>query len=201
MLDYLNRVSIFDHSTLALVLILGANWAFTLIHVLQEWKGEKAPLWRVFGAIVGLWISNRAGFALFTLGLTVILWTVGLAAIAGWLPFVGGLSLYAGVGTLGALIGARVGDTVVSHWGLYTLGYRPNPGLSSTILYSIEAIFLLVTFWTGLSSAPGHAWIGFGLGVLAFLAVLPALRLFRVVPSLRREPWARWTPLPEWARE
>src|SRR6202011_2009372 len=76
MLEYFNSVSIFDHSAVALFLILGANWAFTLIHVLQEWKGEKVPLWRVFGAIVGL------------------------------LPFVGGLAPYAGVGTLGALIGA-----------------------------------------------------------------------------------------------
>src|ERR1041384_78047 len=96
MLDYLNRVSIFDHSTLALVLILGANWAFTLIHVLQEWKGEKVPLWRVFGAIVGLWITNRWGFAVFTLGLTAILWPVGLVAITGW-PVAGSLHSERGV--------------------------------------------------------------------------------------------------------
>jgi hypothetical protein len=193
MLDYFNSVSIFDHSTVALLLILGANWAFTLIHILQEWKSEKAPLWRVFGAVVGVRVPNLLGFVLFTVVLTAFLWLLGLAAIAGW--------LVGGAGALGALIGARVVDSVLSHWGLYALGYRPNPGLSSTILYSIEAIFILVTFWTGLSSAPGAALIGFGVGALPFIGALPLLRLLRVVPSWRREPWVRWTPLPEWARE
>jgi hypothetical protein len=112
--------------------------------------------------------------------------------LAGW--------LVGGAGALGALIGARVIDSVLSHWGLYALGYRPNPGLSSTILYSIEAIFILVTFWAGLSSAPRAALIGFGVGALPFIGALPLLRLLRVVPSWRREPWVRWTPLPEWAR-
>jgi len=201
MLDYLNSDSIFDHSTLALLLILGANWAFTLIHVLQEWRGEKVPLWRVFGAVVGMRLPDWLGFLSFTLGLTVLQWAVGLAAIAGWLPFVGALSTAAGVGALGAVIGARVGDNVISHWGLYSVGYRPNPGLSSTILYSLEAIFILVTFRAGLSLAPRAAWIGFLCGVGFFAAVLPVLRLLRVVPSWRRERWVRWTPLPEWARE
>jgi len=193
MLDYFNRVSIFDHSTVALLLILGANWAFTLIHILQEWKGEEAPLWRVFGAVVGVRVPNWLGFLVFTVVLTAVLWLLGLVAIAGWL---GG-----GAGALGAVIGARVVDSVRSHWGLYALGYRPNPGLSSTILYSIEAIFILVTFWTGLSSDPVAALIGFGVGALPFIGALPLLRLGRVVPSWRREPWARWTPLPDWARE
>src|ERR1700730_17845211 len=193
MLDYFNRVSIFDHSTVALLLILGANWAFTLIHILQEWKSEKAPLWRVFGAVVGVRVPNWLGFVFFTVVLTAFLWVLGLAAIAGW--------LVGGAGALGALIGARVIDSVLSHWGLYALGYRPNPGLSSTILYSIEAIFILVTFWAGLSSAPRAALIGFGVGALPFIGGLPLLRLLRVVPSWRREPWVRWTPLPEWARE
>lgn len=202
MLDYLNRVSIFDHSTVALFLILGASWAFTLIHVLQEWKGEKAPLWRVFGAIVGLWVPNWAGFLGFTVVLPVVQWVLGLAAIAGWLPLVGALSVSGSAGALGALIGARVGDSVISHWSLYALGYRPNPGLSSTILYALEAVFLIVTFRAGLAAAPGPAGIGFGFGVLAFLAVLPGLALIRIIlPWLRREPWVRWTPLPEWARE
>jgi hypothetical protein len=201
MLDYFNRVSIFDHSTIALLLILAVNWAFTLIHVLQEWKGEKAPLWRVFGAVVGLRLPDWLGFLSFTLGLTVLQWLLGLAAIAGWLPLVGELSMPASVGALGAVVGARLGDNVISHWGLYAVGYRPNPGLSSTILYSIEAIFILVTFRTGLSLAPGAAWIGFACGVGFFAAVLPLLRLLRVVPPWRREPWVRWTPLPDWARE
>jgi hypothetical protein len=53
MLDHLNQVSLFG-SAAALFLILGCNLAFTLIHILQEWKGESVPLWRVFGAVVGV---------------------------------------------------------------------------------------------------------------------------------------------------
>jgi hypothetical protein len=199
MLDYLDRVSIFDHSALALFVILGVDWAFTLIHVLQEWKGEKAPLWRVFGAVVGVRVPDWLGFASFTLGLTLIQWAVGLAGITGWLPFVGPLSTSFAVGALGALIGARLSDNVVSHWGLYLLGYRPNPGLSSTVLYSLEIIFLLATFRTGLSLEPGAAWIGFACGAGFFVAVLPSLRLLRVVRGWRHDPWVRWTPLPAWA--
>ena len=54
---YLSEVSIFD-SMLALVVLVALNWAFTLIHILQEWKGEAVPLWRVFGAVVGTFVPN-----------------------------------------------------------------------------------------------------------------------------------------------
>jgi hypothetical protein len=201
-LDHLDQVSIFDHSALALFLILGANWAFTLIHILQEWKGADVPLWRVFGAVVGVWIPHALGFASFTLLLTVIQWAVGLAAIAGWLPFAGTLSLPATIAALGALIGARISDTVVSHWGLYSLGYRPNPGLPSTVLYALEAVFILATFRKGLALAPGAAWIGFACGAGFFIAVLPGLRLVRLaVPRWRRDPWVRRQPLPAWTKD
>jgi hypothetical protein len=201
MLDHLDQVSVFGRSAVALFLILGANWAFTLIHILQEWKGEDVPLWRVFGAVVGVWIPNWLGFLLFTLSLTAIQWAVGLAAIAGWLPFHGMVSLPVAVGALGALVGARVADNVISHWGLYGLGYRPNPGLSSTVLYSVEAIFILATFWKGLSLAACPAWIGFACGAGFFVAVLPLLRVLRAVPSWRRDPWVRWQPLPAWTKD
>jgi len=199
MVDHLNQVSIFN-SALALFVILGFSWAFTLIHVLQEWKGEAVPIWRVFGAIVGVRIPNGWGFAGFTLGLTVIEWAVSLAAIAGW-PLVGSLGMPAAAGALGVLIGARVGDSVVSHWGLYALGYRPNPGLSSTVLYVAEALFILTTFWKGLSLAPGAARTGFAVGALFFCLVLPTLRCLRLIPGWRREPWARGQPLPVWAKD
>jgi len=51
------------------------------------------PLWRVFGAVVGVWIPNGLGFALFTVSLTIVQWAVGLAGIAGWLPIVGPVAL------------------------------------------------------------------------------------------------------------
>jgi hypothetical protein len=198
--DYLSQVSIFD-SALVLFVILGANWAFTLIHILQEWKGEDVPLWRVFGAVVGVWIPNWLGFLSFTVSLCAIQWLVGLAAIAGWLPLVGALSLPVGVGALGVLIGARLADCVVSHWGLYALRYRPNPGLSSTVLYSAEAIFILVTFHKGLSLHPCAAWIGFACGAGFFVAVMPVLRCLRVVPAWRRERWVRGQPIPAWTKD
>lgn len=200
-MDYLAQVSIFNSLT-ALLLILGANAAFTLIHVLQEWKGEEVPLWRVFGAIVGVFVPDKFGFRLFTVGLCLALWLIGLMAIAGWLPIIGSLPHWLGVGALGVLVGARVADSVISHWMLYGLGYRPNPGLSSTALYVAEAIFIIVTFHKGLAAFPVTASVGVALGALAFILVLPSLRLLpRVCPALRREPWERGQPLPEWARQ
>ncbi len=199
MLAHLQQVSIFS-STLALFLILGINWAFTLIHILQEWKGEEVPLWRVFGAVVGARVPDWLGFVGFTLALTALQWAVGVAAIAGWAPILGLLTLPAAVGALGVVIGARIGDSVVSHWALYALGYRPNPGLSSTVLYCVEVVFIVTTFWKGLSLAPGAAWLGIALGALFFCLVLPLLRCLRAVPALRREPWTRGEPLPSWAK-
>jgi len=203
MLDYFSQVSVFD-SAVALFLILAVNWAFTLIHILQEWKGEDVPLWRVFGAVVGVWIPNRLGFLSFTVALCAIQWLIGLTAIAGWLPFVGSLSAHMAlaVWALGVMIGARIGDSVVSHWILYGLGYRPNPGLSSTVLYVAEAVFLLATFYKGLSAHPVAAGFGFVCGAGAFVAVLPALRGLRTLkPAWRRDAWVRGQPIPAWAKE
>jgi hypothetical protein len=196
----LDHVSVFGRSSAALFIILAINWAFTALHSYQEWKGEDVPLWRVFGAIVGLWLPNWLGFLSFTLGLTLTLWGVGLAGIGGWL--IGPLREACAVGALGVLIGARLSDTLVSHWGLYALGYRPNPGLKTTPLYIIETIFILLTFWKGLALAPKAAWCGFALGAGAFVLVLPALAALRMIaPSWRRERWMRWQPLPAWARD
>jgi hypothetical protein len=201
MLDYLDRVSVFGRSSLALVVILGLNWTFTAIHSYQEWRGEEVPLWRVFGAIVGVWLADWFGFLSFSLGLTLALWGVGLAGVTGWLPMIGQIGDAYAVGALGAIVGARISDTVVSHWGLYALGYRPNPGLKSTPLYVIEAVFLLLAFRKGFELAPTAAWVGFAFGAGAFIVVLPVLRGLRMIaPPLRRTPWIRGEPLPAWAK-
>jgi hypothetical protein len=200
MLDYFSQVSIFN-SALALFLILGANWAFTLVHVLQEWKGESVPLWRVFGAVIGLFVPNKFGFATFTVGLCLVQWLIGVMAITGWIPpFVPASTPY---WALGALVGARIADSVVSHWLLYGLRYRPNPGLSSTALYAIEAIFILLTFHKAYVLNP-HAWrFGFVCGAGFFIVLvwlgLWLLRIF--VPSLRRDRWVRGGPIPAWAKD
>src|ERR1700761_9052081 len=127
MLDHLDQVSIFGRSMFALIVLLGLDWEFSAVHAYQEWRGESVPLWRVFGAVVGLWLPHWLGFLFFTLGLTLLLWSAGLMAIAGW--FFGELSPAGSVRALGFIIGARISDTLISHWGLYALGYRPNPGL------------------------------------------------------------------------
>jgi hypothetical protein len=200
-LDHLDQVSIFGRSLVAFFLILGFDWAFSAIHAYDEWRGEEAPLWRVFGAIVGLWVPNWVGFLSFSLVLTLALWGAGLAGICGCLPIVEH-SLPAMVGALGVIIGARISDTLVSHWGLYALGYRPNPGLKSTPLYVLEAVFIVLTFWKGLSLAPAAAWTGIVVGAVVFVLVLPALRAVRaVLPSWARAPWIRWQPLPAWTKD
>jgi len=200
-LDHLDQVSIFGRSSVALFLILGLDLTFSAIHAYEEWRGEEAPLWRVFGAIVGLWVPNWLGFLSFTVLLTLALWGAGLAGICGCLPIVK-YSLPATVGALGVIIGARISDTLVSHWGLYALGYRPNPGLKSTPLYVLEAVFIALTFWKGLSLAPCAAWTGVALGAGFFILVLPGLRAVRTIRrSWARAPWIRWQPLPAWTKE
>jgi hypothetical protein len=201
-LDHLDKVSVFGPSVVALFLILGLDWVFTGIHTYQEWRGEAAPLWRVFGAVVGLRLPNLVGFLLFTVTLTLVLWGVGLAGITGWLPCVGQLAPYKAVGALGVIIGARLADTLISHWGLYALGYRPNPGLKSTPLYVLEAVFILLTFWRGLAHDPRAALCGFAIGAVVFILVLPTLWVVQVIAlPWRRERWMPWQPLPAWAMD
>jgi hypothetical protein len=179
-----------------LVLILAADLAFTLLHSWQEWKGAGAPLWRNFGAIVGLDISDQWGFLIFTVALTL-----GLAAI-GAVGILGPLGPNWTAAALGALIGARLSDTLVSHTLLHGLGYRPNPGLSSTPLYVLEACFIAWAFQSRLAADPQYAKAGFALGVLSFVAVLPGLWLARFVwPDRARPRWSPGQPMPSWANE
>ena len=195
MLDYLSEVSVFDHSAIALFLILAADFAFTLIHTLQEWKGPGGPLWKNFGAVVGVRIPDWLGFSSFFLGLTAGLWLVGLVAITGSLPS-GAVRMPYAAAALGALVGARLTDTVVSHVLLWALGYRPNPGLSSTPLYVIEALFLMLTFSRGLAAGGSSTGWGVAAGSGFFLLVLPGLWALRIiVPGWRRERWHPGEPL------
>jgi hypothetical protein len=182
------------NSALPLVLILAVDLAFTFLHSYQEWKGAGAPLWRNFGAIVGLDISDRWGFLIFTVLLTLTLSVIGAVGILDPL----GPNWTAAA--LGALIGARLSDTLVSHVALYGLGYRPNPGLSSTPLYVLEACFIVWAFHSRLAVQPQFAEIGFVLGALSFVLVLPGLWLARWVwPDRVRPPWSRGQPMPSWA--
>jgi len=191
--DHFSQVSSFGRSASLLVMILAASFALTALHSLQEWKGEGGPLWRNFGAIVGVKIPDPLGFAVFTAGLTLILWALALIGIAGWPHGI------APAFALGALIGARVSDTLISHVLLYALGYRPNPGLSSTPLYIIGALFLIVAFRAGLAADWASARCGIIVGAGLFVVVLPVLWLLQsLIPGWRRERWQRGQPMPEW---
>lgn len=198
MLDHLSEVSIFGHSLLALFLILVISFALTLLHTLQELKGRGGPLWRNFGAIVGVSVPDLLGFLVFFVGLTVALWLVALLAITGSLLTYAAQTEWA-AGALGALIGARLGDTLISHVLLYMLRYRPNPGLASTPLYVAEAVFLIATFSRGLTAGNGSTCVGLFIGAGFFCFVLPLLWFVRIVmPSWRRDRWRPGEPLPAW---
>ena len=181
-------------SAAVLILILVADFALTLLHSYQEWKGAGAPLWRNFGAIVGLRVPDGLGFFGFTIVLTLTLFILGFVGITGLFgPRVTALAL-------GALIGARLSDTFVSHVLLHAIGYRPNPGLPSTPLYIIEALFIAWFFYASLAAAPSWALLGLARGIVVFILVLPKLWVLRFVfPTWQRPAWRRWQPMPEWA--
>ena len=196
---YADSVSSLGRSAALPLLLLALSWAFSAVHVFEEWKGSAFPLWRAFGAIEGVFVPNWLGFLFFTLGLLLILWIVGVGAIVG-LSVWGPLTAQQGVFWLGALVGGLVSDCLFSHWIPYLAGYRPNPGLRSTALYAIEAVLLFVLFRKGLSAYPSQGIVGALLGALFFLAVwgfLVALRL--CVPPWRRSPWVSGQPVPAWA--
>jgi len=178
-----------------LVLILVADFTLTSFHSYQEWKGAGAPLWRNFGAIVGTGLPDQLGFFGFTLLLTLILFAVGYVGI------IGTRGPECTAWALGALIGARLTDALVSHVLLYWVGYRPNPGLSSTPLYFLEALLIAWVFKAVLTANPHAAEHGLITGAVFFLAVLPLLWLAQLLkPAWRRRPrWVRGQPIPAWA--
>jgi hypothetical protein len=197
--DYADSVSSLGRSAALPLLLLALSWAFSAIHVLDEWRGSAIPLWRAFGAIEGVCLPNSLGFLFFTVALLLILWIVGSGAIVG-LGLGGPLTTEQGVFCLGALIGALVSDCIFSHWIPYLAGYRPNPGVRSTPLYVFEAALLIWLFWKGLSAHPAQSVVGALVGALFFLAVwgfLVALRL--CVPPWRRPCWIVGQPIPPWA--
>jgi hypothetical protein len=201
MQEYLGRVSLFDDPApwLALGLLLAINLGLTLVHGVEELKGR---LWGYFGGIAGLRVPAWLGIPTFSIGLTLVLWALGLIGIGGGLSAVVGPRTDGwALGAIGALIGGRVADGIFSHLRFHRAGYRPNPGLKSTPFYFAEAVLLAVVFFPGLSKHPGWAIVGCALGVAFFWSVRPSLQLARkFLPWLREEPWKPGQPRPEWAR-
>jgi hypothetical protein len=196
---YADSVSSLGRSMATPLLLLALSWAFSAVHVWEEWRGSAFPLWRAFGAIEGVYLPNSLGFLFFTVALLLILWIISAGAIIGS-GLRGSLTAEQGVFCLGALIGALVSDCIFSHWIPYLAGYRPNPGVRSTALYVIEAALLLWLFGKGLSAYLPQSIVGGLVGALFFLAVwgfLVALRL--CVPPWRRPPWVSGQTIPSWA--
>jgi len=144
------------------------------------------------------------GLLLGFFALTAVLWALGVAAIVGY-PFTDDpiSDDFIRMMAMGGLIGARLSDRWYSHVKLDRLGYRPNPGLSSTPYYLAEAVTLAILFLPGLIAWPYAALgaaIGFVLGWLFFYSILPLIGFLKTIfPALRQNPWKPEEPIPAWA--
>lgn len=129
---------------------------FSVAHALEETYGEGSPLWDYFGRIANVKIPEIIGFVSVSILLPIVL---SILAIIGYSDdrYLWALSL---------LCGARLGDTIFSHWLLWIIGYRPNPGIFSSVLYVFEVAFLFTFDLTML-------W--FIVGVVSFAVVIPSL--------------------------
>jgi hypothetical protein len=156
---------------LILVLFCVFSIIATILHSTEELIGDGGPLWTNFGSIIGVRIPTLIGFLLFTVGLTTSLVFLGFAAYCYNNPI-----------ALSLLFGARVGDTLISHWGLRLLNLsNPNPGIYTTVIYVIEAL-LIFTFLSGLMP------LYIVLGGLFFAIVLPSLWIAGIIfPSWKKE--------------
>jgi len=177
------------YTLVALAILQVANLALTLLHSVQERNGK---LWRYFGAIAGVSIPDKVGLPVFFVGLTILLWTVGLLGILGTVLWQSSLAF----GCLGAVIGCRLSDSLFSHILLSNAGYRPNPGLPSVPLYFAEVLVLAAVFYPGLRAHAVEALIGFGFGALFFYALIPLLKKFGPLLFERTRPWEKGTPQP-----
>ena len=116
----------------ALPLILAAaSVSFTVVHTADEIVGEQQTIVEYLADVYPLF--PRLGYVA---GLAALL---AFGGVQVWFAVAG----YAGGcrACLWALLAVRLGDCVVSHWGPWTAGRRPNPGLMSTPLYAIDAVF------------------------------------------------------------
>jgi hypothetical protein len=181
----------FSSTWIPLAIVQIVDLALTLIHSLQERKGQ---LWRYFGAIAGVKIPDSFGQVVFFGGLTLSLWIVGLIGIYGTVTWQTPLTF----GCLGAIVGSRLSDSLCSHVRLSYEGYKPNPGLESVPLYLVESVVLTAIFLPTVAAHPGAVTIGFTIGAFAFYSVIPTLRILGPLVFEKMEPWRRGTPQPQW---
>jgi hypothetical protein len=180
-----------SYTLVSLAILQIIDLAFTLLHSLQERKGQ---LWRYFGAIAGVKIPDSFGQVVFFGGLTLSLWIVGLLGITGTVLWQTPLAF----GCLGAIIGCRISDSLFSHILPNNAGYRPNPGLPSVPLYFVEVLVLVVVFYPTMRIHTFPVLIGFIIGALAFYAVIPTLKTVGPLAFERIKRWEKGSPQPTW---
>jgi hypothetical protein len=180
-----------SYTLVSLAFLQIIDLAFTLLHSLQERKGQ---LWRYFGAIAGVKIPDSFGQVVFSGGLTLSLWIVGLLGITGTVLWQTSLAF----GCLGAIIGCRISDSLFSHILPNNAGYRPNPGLPSVPLYFVEVLVLVVVFYPTMRIHTFPVLIGFIIGALAFYAVIPTLKTVGPLAFERIKRWEKGSPQPTW---
>jgi len=174
---------------------------FSICHLFEEHKGK---LWRYFGAIAGVRISDAVGSLVFTVGLGMILLLAGASLL-----LIDDQASVLGVLGAGFLLGGRVSDWWNSHYSKYFEGYKwpygygGNPGLLSSWLYLVDSVLLicLLASVRVRLQGPDLRWLVGGVltGTVFFLVVIPLIRLVGViVPNLQEPRWEPTTP-PDWA--
>jgi hypothetical protein len=171
-----------SHADRAMLVLLGVDLTLTAWHSAQEFDGR---LWRYFGAIRGVKIPDWAGFLAFTVGLTSALWVVAILALAFGQPW-----------ALGLLLGARMGDWWSSHAHLEAIGYRPNPGFGTAMLFPIETLIVFFASWDVVQAGPAWMLLGCLGGAASFASILPALGLLRHWPDFGQPRWRRGDEIP-----
>ncbi len=105
------------------------------VHTTDEVASDGAPVWEYLAGAYRLFprLGDVAG----------LLALLAFAAVQCWLAWEG----YAGGSraALWTLLAIRLGDCVVSHWWPWHLGKRPNPGMSTTPLYALDAALAATT--------------------------------------------------------
>jgi hypothetical protein len=141
---------------------LALSVTLILVHTMEEVRGEGGPLWRYLSDVSGADIYDPAGYAAVALVTPAAMMTA--VAMAYWTrePF-----------WLGVVFGAKSGDMAFTHTLPTVSGYRPNPGIWSSLLYGTEAI--------GLATALELDPLGMVVGAAPFMLLWPSLYVMATV--------------------
>lgn len=117
------------------LILTGLSVLFTIVHTADEIAGEQQTIVEYLADVYPLF--PRLGYVA---GLVSLL---AFGGVQVWLAVAG----YAGGdrAALWALLAIRLGDCLVSHWLPWLAGRRPNPGLSTTPLYALDAALAATT--------------------------------------------------------